>query len=143
VEHTFSYYNLCNEISILEIRVDDLKESAKRVERKMCPPPAMRLVANYDGMPHSQMAPIQFEKLYQELQGMHEELTDIYDVLDLKYNYKRLMESRMSQLDGIEYKVAYERDVNRKSLAEISTEFNLSYDWIRKISSRVKRVRPA
>lgn len=143
MEHTYSYHNLCTEIDILEIRAEELEREVKRIQKKMSPSPTIRLVANYDGMPHAGLAPIQFPKLYDQLQTIYEELHDIYDTLELKCEYKVRMESKMGELEGIEYQVAYERDVNRKPLSQIAKEMQYSYDWIRKISARVKRVRTA
>lgn len=136
-----SYHDLCKEIELLELRAEEMECQSKRIQQKMHNCPSVRLVASYEGMPSVGMAVIQMEKLYNDLQPILEELEDIYDILELKVTYKSRMESTMSQFEGIEYIVAVKRDIERKPLYQIAKEMDYSYDWIRRISAKVKRVR--
>lgn len=53
---------------------------------------------------------------------------------------KRQIDRLLRQFEGLEMKVAYMRDIERKPLLQIADEIGYSLDWIKKISSRIKRV---
>ena len=138
-----SYHDLCKEIEVLELRAEELELQIKRIRSKMHSSPSAKMVANYDGMPGAGMMVISFTKLYSDMQSIQTELVEIYDVLELKCSYKARMEAKMSEFEGIEHIVAVKRDIERKPLCQIAKEMDYSYDWIRKISQRIKRQRPA
>jgi hypothetical protein len=136
-----SYHDLCKEIEVLELRAEGLEEEAKLIKRKINPLPIVKMVANYSGMPGAGMAFIQTDRLWRRMSEISEELVEIYDILELKCEYKKRMEERMQEFEGLEYKVAYLRDVKRLPLYEVAKELHLTYDWIRKVSARVPRMR--
>lgn len=138
-----TYHDLCKEIEVLELRAEEIELQVKRIHSKMSPGPSTRMVASYEGMPGAGMAVYSFTNLYDDLHTITSELDEVYDILALKCEYKLRMEAKMSEFEGIENKVAYERDIQRKPLFQIAKEMDYSYDWIRKISQRVKRQRPA
>ena len=49
----------------------------------------------------------------------------------------------MSEFEGVEYRVAYLRDVKGMTLPEVAAELNYSYDWIKRLSARTSRKRGA
>lgn len=58
-------------------------------------------------------------------------------------NYKEIIDkikSNMKQLEGIDYKVVYLRDVEGKTLEEIADELGYSVIWIKKVSARNKKL---
>jgi len=140
-----SYKDLCTEIEILEIRQDSLLAELRIIRRRIhnANAPRTKLVANYSGMPGGGSDGTHYTQAIAELQRIEAAIEDVSDILSLKHEAKRRMEERMSQFDKLEYRVAYLRDVERKSIAAISIELGYSYDWIAKISSRLKRVRKA
>jgi len=141
MEALTSYHDLCKEIEVLELRAEGLEEEAKLIQRKLNPAPVVKLVASYSGMPGAGMSYTPLDKLWKRMAELQTELQDIYDILELKCEYKMRMEKRMHELEGLEYRVAYLRDVERMPLAQIAKELKYSYEWIRKISARVKRMR--
>jgi hypothetical protein len=50
------------------------------------------------------------------------------------------MEQRIAEFEGLEQKVAYMRDVLGMTLSEIAADLGYSYIWIKKISSRTKKL---
>jgi hypothetical protein len=62
-------------------------------------------------------------------------------MLEHKQLTKRSIEQKMNEFDGLEYQVAYRRDVLRQSLDKIADDLGYSYNWIAKISSRAGRVK--
>lgn len=136
-----SYRDLCKEIELWEIRLDDLEQERRIIVRQMMTPPQTKLCANYDSLPGGGMMVIDFPKAWGHMQSIEQRIAECKDVLSLKREAKKRMEKVMSQLDTIEYKVAYMRDIEHKPLKTIAEDIGYSYEWTRKISMRVKRLR--
>ncbi|MNI86465.1 hypothetical protein D3C73_1435630 [compost metagenome] len=51
------------------------------------------------------------------------------------------MENNLNKFEGLEYQVAYMRDIQGLPLYKIAEQLGYSYDWIRKVSSRIKAQR--
>lgn len=133
-----TYNDLCNEIEILALRADGIKQEMEHVKRHMDTPPRAKLVANYSGMPGGSGV-VSFDRLCGQYLTLQTSLTDVDDVLSLKKELRQRMEVRMDDFKGLEYKVVVMRDVQHKPLTEIADELGYSYDWIRKISSKIKK----
>lgn len=137
-----AYNDICKEIEVLDIRKDELSGELKLIERKMAAGPRTKLVASYSGMPNGSGADTPLPQMWQMVNDIRSVIEDIDDVLDLKQEAKKRMETKIGEMSSIERQVAYKRDIERKSLEQISAEMSYSYNWIAKISSRVKRIRP-
>lgn len=133
-----TYNDLSNEIEILEIRAYEIKQELELVKRFMDTPPRAKLVANYSGMPNGS-GTLSFERLCGQYFASQSMLDDVNDILLLKREARKRMELRMADFKGLEYQVVVMRDVQRKPLTEIAEELGYSYDWIRKISSKVAK----
>jgi hypothetical protein len=69
---------------------------------------------------------------------LEEQLEEINDVLSLKNEARKRMEERMSQFEGLEHKVYVMHVIQRIPLNNIASDLGYSYEWIRKISMKVK-----
>lgn len=137
-----TYHDLCNEIEILDIRVKELEGELRIIHRRLFSTgPRTKLVASYSGMPSGNSDDTPLNQIWPMFQTIQAAIEDVADILSLKREAKRRMEERMSKFDTLEYRVAYMRDVERKTIAAIATELQYSYDWIARISSRLKRVK--
>lgn len=72
------------------------------------------------------------DKLSERIEWLHERLTQ-------KKKYRKHIEHKLSALESLEYKVAYMRVVERRTLEEIAEELDYSVDWIKKVSAKVTR----
>lgn len=138
---TESYIDLCNEIEMLEIRIKDIEREREFLRLSMYDnKPGFRATASY-GTEQVQngYTPMSLDRILERLNKVDDSLNTLYQVLNAKKDAKRKMESVLSNFDGLEYKVAYMRDIKRMKLHEIADELGYSHDWIRKISSRVKK----
>lgn len=54
-------------------------------------------------------------------------------------NTKLSVKNKLKGLQGIDYQVAYLKEVEGYNLIQISSKLNKSYDYIREISSRIKK----
>ena len=61
--------------------------------------------------------------------------------LERKKGVRAQIEAKIRGLEGIEHQVAYKRDIEGKTLAQIAEETGYSYGYIMNVSSRIKKVR--
>lgn len=123
---TTSYHDLCKEIDILELRIKNLEAEYKMWYWKGC---------------HGGMAPL--DVCLERMKEICDQVELYVTLLDEKEKVKKQIEERMAEIDKIENRVAYMRDVEGKSLAEIAADLNYSYDWIKRLSARTSRRRGA
>lgn len=122
-----SYHDICKEIDILEVRIRDLEREYK-FWYKSC-----------FGKDAWQQFPLDIC-----LNRMKEicDLVETYvTILDEKEKTRKEIEEHMSEFEGIEYKVAYLRDVKGMTLPEVAADLGYSYDWIKKLSARTRRLK--
>lgn len=72
------------------------------------------------------------DKLSERIEWLAERLDD-------KKKVRKHIEHKLSELESLEYKVAYMRIVERRTLEQIAEELDYSVDWIKKVSARVTR----
>lgn len=121
-----SYQDLCKEIDILETRLRDLEREYTFLYKQ--------------GWTNGNKRPIMgMGLIIERLEWIIEEFKTLEQVLQWKYETKEEMEKKINQLEGLDYKVAYMRDIKGMPLIEIAAELGYSYDWIKKISAKTQR----
>lgn len=135
------YREILQEIELWELRLDDLKQERRYIIRKMSKPPTTSLTANYTGIPGTSMVILHLPREWKRVQEIDEKIEECQDILSLKREAKKRMERVMSQMDRLEYRVAYLRDVLRMTYKEIAKEVGLTEGWIRQVGMRVPRIR--
>jgi DNA repair exonuclease SbcCD ATPase subunit len=137
-----SYNDLCNEIEILDIRAQEINDEMRYIRRMMQQfGPQTKLVASYEGMPGGETKVTTFDKIEQVCTNIHHletQLEEINDILSLKREARERMEERMGQFEGLEHQVYVMHVIQRKPLNNIAADLGYSYEWIRKISMKVK-----
>ncbi|MDX8367844.1 hypothetical protein [Cytobacillus sp. IB215665] len=116
-----SYVDLCREIAILEDTVFSLQKEA---EFWWVGGHGFRLVT--------------MDNAAERVEKLNKKINTYQKLLDLKVRLKESIDKHLSKMKGLEYKVAYLRFVERKSLKTIAEELDYSYDHIRRVSSRIK-----
>lgn len=140
-EWNTAYTDLCKEIEVLEIRRDELQGELRIIQRRITAGPRTKLVASYSGMPGGSGADMPLPQMWAMVNTINEALEDVNDIIDLKREAKKRMEKKMGEFDTLEYKVAYMRDVERMNIAAIAAKIGYSYDWVAKVSAKVKRIK--
>lgn len=74
-----------------------------------------------------------------QIEKKRKALNKLYDRLEYHEQYKERMDNLMKQFNGLEYKIAYKRYVEYKTLREIADELDYSLSHIEKISGRMKQ----
>jgi hypothetical protein len=127
-----SYFDLCKEIEILDIRAMDLERELRAILKQV-----------WTGMAPSDPLPVHvpLDKSLHRYDEVRQAFCDLQEVLRSKRQAKEQIEKRMSEFEGLEYKVAFMRDIQRKPLNEIAEELGYSLSWIMKMSMKVKRLK--
>lgn len=119
------YHDLCKEIDILELRIADLEHE---------------FWWTYRAMINGNRKPLMRMDLALERMKQICDQVEVYaTLLEEKEKIRKKIEQRISELESIDYKVCYLRDVKGMTLPEIAAELGYSYSWIKKISMRNKK----
>lgn len=122
-----SYHDLCKEIEVLELRASDLEYQMK-LARGTC-------FSGYVPSDH-QIIKIPLDIALEHYDDIKDKLLEVIAVLEHKQMVKTQMEQRMDKFSGLEYQVAYMRDIKCMPLDAIADKLGYSYDWIKKVSRR-------
>lgn len=131
------YHDLCLEIEAYEYRCEQLEKETTQIFNLMNRGPKNKLTASYSGMPSGNSDDTTLDKLYIQMLRVEEQLNTMRGILTDKKQAKKDIENSMSGFLTLEYKVAYKRDIEGKSIGHISDELGFSYSYISKVSSRI------
>jgi hypothetical protein len=115
------YHDLCKEIDCLFLRIGQLE-----TERDY--------YWNMGTHPIKAMMPL--DRSLDEMYRVDDVLIPLNQIMNDKEQTKREIEKKMSEFNGIEYKVAYRR-LQGYSLIEIADELGYSYVWIKKVNAKI------
>ncbi|MEF2969250.1 hypothetical protein V3851_26105 [Paenibacillus sp. M1] len=127
-----TYNDITKEIEILELRLIDLEAELKEA-RKLC----------FSGQLPSDPLPVHvpLDKALEYYDAVVIKIGETSNRLAAKKLIRQKIETNIRDFQGIEYQVAYMRDVEGLPLYKIADKLGYSYDWIRKVSSRIKAQR--
>jgi hypothetical protein len=137
---TGMYYDLCGEIDLLHVRIKDLERERKHLLKMMhANAPKMPGAIDYSKEKvQSSFVVVPLNEIVERIKEIDGTVLSLHDLYRDKEQTRKKMEEKLSEYEGIDYKVAYLR-MQGKSLFEISLELDYSYDWIRKVNSRIKK----
>lgn len=135
-----SYKDLENEIDIWKTRIETYKAEIR----------ALKQLARIDGpgelsgidysAPRVQgSAQLAFEDYIARVRRLESHIYLHEETIENMKKYKEAMEEKIKQLEGIDSKVAYLRDIKGYTLIEISEELGYSHQYIKEVSARNKR----
>lgn len=143
---SFSLYNnLLIEIDMLETRIGDMEREREFLRKSMyANSPQFKGVVDYS-KEHvtGGLMPLPLDKIIERLNKIDDSLSVLDQILNEKKRSKERLEIALGSLNGVEYKVAYMRDIKRMRLQEIADELGYSHEHIRRISSRIKKIKHA
>lgn len=123
-----SYKSICQEIEYFEVLLMDAEFEYKRNRKILI------------GGPNTKPIHLPIDR---QIEGINNTLTkhsEIEDILKKKREVKKRAEEALGKFEGIEYKVAYKRFVEERTLEEIADELHYSLSGVKKISMRINRV---
>lgn len=112
-----TYQDLLSEIEIYENRLDDLHREDYALRR---------IEYNH----------IELSLYVDRKHKLNNEAAIIQSILDDKRETQRQILQKLRQLEGLEYKIAYKRFVEGKSLNQIAEELGYSHDYMKEVSSK-------
>jgi len=118
------YHDLCKEIDILQVRIDDL-ESEYWFWYKAC---------HGKGKTH-----VPLDICLTRMKEICDQVEHYSMILEEKEKARKEIEKHMSEFEKVEMKVAYLRDIKGMTLAEIAAELGYSYIWVKQLSARTSR----
>lgn len=118
------YIDLINEIELLEIQVN-----SAITERQNWHFMNQHRIGKH--LPLDEVA-IKMDKLAERIEWLSERIED-------KKRLRYIIEDKLNDFEGLEYKVAYLRIVENRKLDDIAEELGYSVDWIKKVSAIVTR----
>jgi DNA-directed RNA polymerase specialized sigma24 family protein len=119
------YHDLCIEIDIITIRIKNLENEYN-----------YWLEASFKSTINKAFPLDTCLNRMQKICDLVEEYTNL---LEEKESTRKEIEQRMSAFEGLEYKVAYMRHAKGMTLPEIAADLGYSYDWIKRISMRIRK----
>jgi DNA repair ATPase RecN len=141
IDYNSSYKDLATETDILETRIRDMEREREFLRRSMyANAPVFNGVVDYskDSVQNGYV-PMSLDRILERLNKIDDSISMVQEVLKAKKDALRQVQTMIEKFEGLEYKVAYMRDMEGMRLQEIADKLGYSYDWIRKISSRIKK----
>lgn len=123
------YHDLCQEVEILELRLQDLEGDIKYSNRQV-----------FKGvLPSNPPVHIPFDKALISYDVTNAKIEETFEWLGQKLEARKQIQGILRHLSGVEAKVAYMRDVEDKDLKTIAEELGYSHVWIKKLSQRINK----
>lgn len=123
------YHDLCQEVEILELRLQDLEGDIKYSNKQV-----------FKGvLPSTPPVHIPFDKALISYDDTNAKIDETFEWLGQKLEARKQIQMILRRLSGVEAKVAYMRDVEDKDLKTIADELGYSHVWIKKLSQRINK----
>lgn len=136
-----SYKNLLIEIEIVRKRIEGLEVDRELMVKSLFKSaPKDVSSVSYDGMPKGSMSHKTLDRTWEDIRRIDNMLFLENTFLENKLKIKNQIEERISKLEGIEYEIAYKRDIEGKNLNDIAKEIGYNYDYVRRIYAKYKKV---
>lgn len=124
-----TYNDLCEEISALEHRAEDLSDQLKTAY-KMC----------YDGkMPGDSFSRIPLDRALETYDSVQEKLNVVLEWLEKKRQVKSEMDAHLANMESLENRVSFMRRGQRKSVRQIANELGYSEGHIYNVVYRMMK----
>ncbi len=132
-----TYKELLIEKDITLDRIQQLKTKKKLLKKELRGPTTL-ISTDYSKERGSGIAPRPLDDVLAELMQIDNII--FLEEEQLKNTEKTIaaVDNRLKQLDGLFYKVAYKKVVEKKPLQQIADELGYSLDYIKEISSKIK-----
>ncbi len=136
-----SYKELCKELDIWKERLETYKIQLEAIKKagKLYGPGEIKGI-DYTQPYVDGTSQISFEAALKQMQKIENHIMLHQDTIKKLEKSKKKIENNIKELEGIEKKVVYMRDIEGKKLADIAEELGYSEIYIKKISAKNKRV---
>ena len=134
-----TYKDLQLEKEIIEDRIEQLKQNQKLLAKELRGPVDITAI-DYSKDKGVGIAPRPLEDVLAETMQIDSMILLEEERLKNTVRTIQKIDARLQQLEGLHYKVAYMKEVERKSLQEIADELNYEYSYIKNINMTVSKI---
>jgi hypothetical protein len=137
MEFVKCYQDLCREIEIYEMRLESLIAQKDAIVDGWLKP-----IGDVSGIDYSKPrvqenhCKLDMTEQLPHIAALEKDIEKYQLLLDKVKECQKAMEVRISNMDGIEYKIVYKRVIEGKSLKEIAEDLGYSYGYIRQCSKK-------
>lgn len=137
-----TYNELITEIHVLETRINDLVTERRFLLQSMHAnaPKGMGAVDYSKDRVQSSFVPFPLERIVDRMNKIDEAIEQLSEQLKAKRETLSKLDSVLSQMDGLDYKVAFMRDKLNMRLHEIADKLGYSYAHIKRVSSSIRKI---
>ncbi|WP_078428780.1 hypothetical protein [Alkalihalobacterium alkalinitrilicum] len=137
-----SYSELCEEIKTLEVRIEELERERKLLKKRMYDnAPGANLTIDYskERVTGGQV-PMTLDVVIERLNKLDDRIDQLYSFLEIKKDARNKIDKILKSSEDIDQKVVVMRDIKKMPLRLIAKELGYSYQHIRRISCRNKKM---
>ncbi|RKD26696.1 hypothetical protein BEP19_15940 [Ammoniphilus oxalaticus] len=142
IEFIPSYNDLCTEIDMLELRIEDMERERDYLRKSMYDNAPINNLGAIDysrEIVQNGYVPMPLDKITDRMKRIDHTLDDLRRLKSGKEKYRKAIEKKLDSLEGLAYKVAYMRDLKKMRLREIAEELGYSLVHIKRISSKINK----
>lgn len=131
-----SFKDLCTEIELVEASIRQYERNKEALQQMSnIGGPSKVKGIDYSQPSVIESSPMDFGTYLEHLQKIESHLLLHRERLKRLKREKITRERKLSSMEGLAYRVAYLREIQGKSLKQISEELDYSYDYIREVSA--------
>ena len=130
-----NYKDLCKQLEIHSETIDALETERYGLEKLLeCNKPKDIKAIDYSGQPIGSKDFTSYDRTIARIAEISRKIKIEKELYGEMNDSKEKIKTQVEALQGINYRVAYMRDIKGMKLEDIANELNKSLDWIRHIS---------
>ena len=135
-----SYKDLTTEIKISKIRLEGIKEQKDQLLKLMYASMPDELKAmTYSDMPKGGRNDMSLDRIIEQLNRLDSMIFIEENILVNMEDTEKQIGDKLKEFTGLNYKIAYMREVNHRSLQEIADELGYTLGYVKNLSSKVNK----
>lgn len=137
-----SYSELNDEIKALEVRIEELQKERKLLQKRMYDnAPSTNLTIDYSTeRVTGGLVPMALDVVLNRLNKLEDKIEQFQGYLAIKKDARNRIDRILKSSEDIDQKVVVMRDIKKLPLKIIAKELGYSYQYVRRISCRNKKM---
>lgn len=134
-----NYKDIVTEIELSKIRIQGLEEEQESIKKLMFSARPYEISGvSYSDMPGGSKDYTSFDRLWDRLRRIDNEILIEKDRIKIMGNTKDKMDKALEELQGLQYKIAYMR-MQGYTLLEIADKLKYNESYIRRVAANIKK----
>ena len=127
-----NYKDICLDIEIQEVIIQDIEKEILLLKKLAIQGPKDITGINYSSQPRGSAIYISLDRILDRIERVEKRLEISKEILFQKIETKNKIDLKIKELNGLDAKVVYMRDIARMSLKEMADKLGYSEIWIKK-----------